>query len=64
MKKQPITLSQEVKRMACNILDPHHRGAFVRTMFAAELEQHNYKNRRRAQDSAGSETSKDGGSND
>jgi len=63
-QKQQIKLSQEVKRMACNILDPHHRGAFIRTMYQAELEEQQYKNKRKRGSDAKSETPKDGGNDE
>jgi len=47
IKRQTITLSQEVKRVAGHILDPHDRGHYVRTMFQAELDEQNYKNSRK-----------------
>lgn len=56
-------LSQEVKRMACDILDPHQRGAFIRTMFQAEVEQMGFKNRR-SRGERDVETKPEGGSND
>jgi len=46
-KKQVIKLSQEVKRVADHILNPHDRGEFVRVMYQAELDAHFHRTKSR-----------------